>query len=448
MNNNILNKVVFKFEGKNNVNINNILQKEKIDNSFLCNCNLKTYLISNVIKFEIIKYLGEGIVGKVFLIKLLDNYEEEIQELKKTEQIYEILNTNTQIIQEQKQTNNPENNQEILEKEKIQQLLEKQENLFTLKISNIDSYYELYEEILLIQENLNNNDINIDNYPLYYGDFKNYRSFGIIYPFFGIYNLEKIKSLSLLNETKINLNYFKNIKIIKQLIIQLSKLNINNIIHCDLKPCNIVINELNNNIKATIIDFGLIKNVNNLEPIMSTSYITSPESLLTIDKFKNILNKKEIIDYSKSDYFGLYTIILQLFLNKSYWKIIHNYLNKFCNYSFSLIDNSQFYIVYAYVWYKFFYNDYENIKSVSMKNLIVNIEYKYQFVKTKKYLKFDKFFEYYIISNIEPKYFEDENYNTDIFSSNLFDFLKSLINFEPKDRPSFIELLEHPFLNP
>ena len=81
------------------------------------------------------------------------------------------------------------------------------------------------------------------------------------------------------------------------------KFNDNKLIHCDLKTSNIVIDirsneEMKDVLNATIIDFGLLKESDDKYDIVSTNFITSPESLLTIHKYDNYITSD---DFEKLD---------------------------------------------------------------------------------------------------------------------------------------------------
>ena len=83
---------------------------------------------------------------------------------------------------------------------------------------------------------------------------------------------------------------------------------------------------INNNIFATVIDFGLAREDTSTSNVISTNYITSPESLLTISNFSECLINNQDLQLDKHDYFGLFSIILNLFINKSFWGLFSKYL--------------------------------------------------------------------------------------------------------------------------
>ena len=262
----------------------------------------------------------------------------------------------------------------------------------------------------------------------------NKKKIGIIYPFVGLYNLEKIKLINY------NLNYNNIIEIIKQIIIQLK--NLENIIHCDLKSSNVVINNI---IKPTIIDYGLINNVNIRESILTTIYITSPESLLLQDQYINIINNN--INLSKHDNYGLFTIIIDLFMknNLTYWNIIYKYLCNYLGFNDKLLHNQQLSYIYVYCWYRFCHKNIDNICDI-YKKLINNIidyhiiHYKINLEKI-NFLLFNDFFDLFILSNLDLNKIDVNNIIL------LKDFLINLINFNFNLRYNFDQLLNHNFIH-
>ena len=73
-------------------------------------------------------------------------------------------------------------------------LIESQENIkYVIKISNNDCKKDLSSEVKLIEYFFTKFKINHPSYPIYSGDFDNLNAFGVIYPYLGFYNLEKLK---------------------------------------------------------------------------------------------------------------------------------------------------------------------------------------------------------------------------------------------------------------
>jgi serine/threonine protein kinase len=308
-------------------------------------------------------------------------------------------------------------------------LLESMDNetKYVIKISNHNYYAHLIDEIKLIKYYFTKYNISHVSYPISCGYFKKLKAYGIIYPYFGFYSLEKIKTIS----HTISIN--DRIKIIIQIINQLKSLT--KVIHCDIKPSNIVIDIDTNT--ATIIDFGLIQPYTS-NYVISTSYITSPESLLTLDKYYDCVIHRDDKDLSKHDYFGLFSIVIHLFIKISYWSIIQLYLVDKNYTSCELLKNYSYYI-YVYNWYKFNYETKCEIKNKSLYNVINKIEFIYPTITKREFINFDEFFNKYIKPSIY-EFITDENV------INFKSFIELLIKFDPVDRPSFDDLLKHPFL--
>jgi serine/threonine protein kinase len=299
---------------------------------------------------------------------------------------------------------------------------------YVIKISNRNYCNSLIDEMKLIKYYFTKYNISHVSYPINCGHFKKQKAYGIIYPYFGFYSLEKIKTISY------NIDINDKIKMIIQIINQLKSLT--NVIHCDIKPSNIVIDTETNN--ATIIDFGLIQPYTS-NYLISTNYITSPESLLTLDKYYDCVIHRDDKDLSKHDYFGLFSIIIHLFIKTSYWTILQLYLlDK--NYTSNEIIKCNAYYIYVYNWYKFNYNTAGQIKNKSLYNIINKIEFIYPSIIDRDFTSFDDFFNKYI----KPSMYEsitDENIIIHFKS-----FIELLIKFDPVDRPSLDDLLTHPFL--
>jgi serine/threonine protein kinase len=271
----------------------------------------------------------------------------------------------------------------------LENILDNKEYVIKISIDNCDY---ILEELEYIYEIFNKNNIKSECMPIYCGYILNMNRYYIIYPYFGRYTIENIKLFNLNNDDKID--------IIFQILNQLIKFT--NCIHCDLKPSNIV---LDDNKKITIIDYGLIKDLSYIENILSTSYITSPESLLSLDNLKKLIDKDDYIDYSKHDYYGLFFVILTILLDINFYKIFYNYLIN--------IVKAQNYIhnpyLYIYCWYKFYYNSIDEIEIKSLKNLIIYILTKYPKFLSMNFYNFNIFYNIYI--NIQDKYIKEFIYN-------------------------------------
>jgi serine/threonine protein kinase len=371
---NILRKVDFeleKFNGKFNGKLTNII-----------NTNLIMYYNDLNYKYKIINYLGKGTVGQVYMIEPID------------------YSTNKK---------------------------------YVIKISNLDYKEDLKDEVELTKYYFNKYNIKHKSHPLFFGNFNNLNANGIIYPYLGFYNLEKI------NKIKYKICWKHNIKIIIQLINQL--IDFKNIIHGDLKSSNVVVDIIKNDIIVSIIDFGLIKDYNSTNNIISTNYITSPESLLSLDKYINCRDNTELINFYKHDYYGLYTIILDLLLKNNYWNIINSYFNNHVKINSDDIINHESIDIFCYTFYKFFYNNHEKLSNNQYKKLINKIELKYPDISKKRFTDFDTFYKLYIEPNIDHTRFNSNN--LPYFKN----FLIKICHFDPNKRSNLKELLLDPFLN-
>lgn len=355
-------------------------KKDHISNN-LINCTLQIIINSDIYNFIIKSYLGSGAIGMVYLLSPIEKLD-----------------------------------------------LFGDHKHYVIKISNLDCYDNLLEETHNMVQLFNTHNIQHSSYPLCYGKFDNKfiiegtkttnKLIGVLYNYFGYYNLEKIKSIYIIS-------FKDNINIIKEIVKQL--ISLKSIVHCDLKPCNIAINIINNTFIPTIIDFGLCRSYNSYD-IISTNYITSPESLLTLEEFRD--NCK--YDISKHDYFGLFSIIINMFTKDGYWNIITKYLIETLKIKKNLVLDPHSREIFVYMWCKF------DTSSTIHTNLIKKIETKYTFLNSTVFISFDIFFEQFIVPDI---------ISINITKYNDFkDFLQKLIRVNMKDRPELETILEHPFL--
>lgn len=345
----------------------------------IINANLLIHCNEQILTYKIINYIGKGTVGQVYLLESLNN-----------------------------------------------------SGVCVIKISNSQCIEDLLEESNLLEKYFTKNSIEHPSYPIYFGYFKNLNGVGVIYPYFGFYNLEKIK----LTTYKIGFKY--NLQIITQIIKQLN--NLKNIIHCDLKPSNVAINVDNSNITATIIDFGLIREKTCLKNVISTNYITSPESLLTLLDFQDCRDLDEPLNLDKHDYFGLFSIVINLFIKKSFWEFMCTYLTDI-NFNRDSLYKQKASYIFVYVWFRFFYENKEQIKNKNLFNIIQKIELIYPNIAVKNFMNYNDFFSEYIIKNINLNTINNSNLN------DLKEFTISIIQFDYQLRPTFDELQNHKFLN-
>jgi serine/threonine protein kinase len=313
-------------------------------------------------------------------------------------------------------------------------LLESQKDLSVcvIKISNSNCSEDLIDEVEFLRINFVKYNITHPSYPLFCGYFRNLKGFGVIYPYFGFYNLEKIKLINY------KINFTNNKQIIKQIINQ--QIQLKNIIHCDLKPSNIVVDVLDNNIFATIIDFGLARENTTITNVISTIYITSPESLLTLFNFSECLINDKDLKLDKHDYFGLFSIILNLFINKSFWELFSKYLTDIGFYNEFLHKHNSS-VIFVYTWFRFSYEDKSHIINKSLLNIINKIEVMFPNITSKKFQDLDNFFDNYIRTYIDFDTINKSNLN------DLKDFIKQILQFDYVARTDLDELLKHKFLN-
>lgn len=328
---------------------------------------------------QIINYIGKGSVGQVYLIKSIENLELNI-----------------------------------------------------IKISHIDCVDDLEDEIKLMEFYFKKYKIIHNSYPISYGFFRNLKGLGVIFPYLGFYNLERIKQISY------SIDFNNNIKIIKQLINQLS--NLTNIVHCDLKPSNVVIDITNDTVKVSIVDFGLTRTYF-CKNVTSTNYIISPESLLTTCYFADCKNNDYTINLRKHDYIGLFCIIVNLFTECNFWKLISSYLVDL-GFPLDFLYEQSASVIFVYNWFKLTCENKNDIQNDSLVKLLDKIELKNKIIVNKKFLPWDDFFKNYIGKNI----------NLQCFNVNKLDefknFIKKLIMFDYKLRPEYCDLLLDPFLLP
>ena len=110
----------------------------------IINSKLLIYNNKSQITFKIINFLGKGTVGQVYL---------------------------------------------------LEQLSDSNKN-YVIKISNSECQKDLQREVRKVIKFFTEGNIEHKAYPKYYGDFDNLNAYGVIYPYLGFYNLDKIKSIN------------------------------------------------------------------------------------------------------------------------------------------------------------------------------------------------------------------------------------------------------------
>lgn len=302
---------------------------------------------------------------------------------------------------------------------------------YVIKVSKKTCKKDLIEELDIFHY-LKNNEINNKIFPIFYGDLETTDKFCIIYNFLGKYNFDKFK-IYYTNK----LSFDNNIDIIKQIIKQL--VSFDNVIHCDLKSSNIIIDIKENKLISTITDLGLSNLAIPEKIVVSTNYIISPESLLTHNEYKKCITNKYDVNIKKHDYFGLFSFILNLFIKKyNYWDILSVYLVNELNMNITFLITGDASWFFVYIWYKFNNSVCNNL---SLKNIILTIERRNPYLLEMEIVNFEKFFKIFL----SPKLNFDLINNDQIVL--LYDFLSLLIKFDPVDRPNLEILLQHPFLD-
>lgn len=351
-------------------------------NDNIINSTLTFNIDNTLIDYKVIKYLGKGTAGSVYLIK-------------------------------------------------------SDKNEYAIKIGNNDAYTSIEYEIIYTQKYFHKNKITHIAYPVFYANINNLKRNAIIFPFLGHYNLSNIKKHK---EFKINSNM--SIMFIRSIIMQLKEFK--NIIHCDLKSSNIVLHcDKHYNYIPVIIDFGLIKDISKPDKIISTIYISSPESLFTNSVIKKNVKKLTSLNmdsdklyskitFDKHDYFGLFSIIIDMVSTVDIWNILSAYLETELKLSKDIITDSIEH--YVYMWYRFNYTSLDDVTDLYYKYLIITIEELIPNIKDIPYISFKEFFTKYIEKNL-------------ICSNNIYPFLESIIRFIPKYRPSYDEILNNHFLS-
>jgi hypothetical protein len=94
------------------------------------------------------------------------------------------------------------------------------------------------------------------------------------------------------------------------------------------------------------------------------------------------------------------------------------------------------------MWYRFSYDNIDQINDINYKKIINKIELLFPYIKTKNFMSWDNFFNNFI---------KIEHINRDIIDisidNDLKSFLFDLIHFEPCNRPNLDLLLKHKFIS-
>jgi serine/threonine protein kinase len=305
---------------------------------------------------------------------------------------------------------------------------------YVIKISHAKCESDLRKEVKFFETNLSYWKTKPRTYPIAWGCFENLNALGVMFNYFGFYNLEKIRSISY------KLTWENKISIIKQIINQLIELK--PIIHGDLKSSNVVIDT--ESLIPTVIDYGLSRIPSITRNIISTCHVTSPESLFTLSKYsKCLVQTASPITFIKHDYYGLYTIVLDLFLIKNYWTVFsREYISDWLGINPDKIFNKEPIDIFTLIYYRFFYN-WEELPQInpSYHKLIKKIQNDHPTLISIPYVNFDKWFNQFIKPNID--YTQFEHSRLELFKS----FLIKIVHFNYKLRVDLDILLTDPFIN-
>lgn len=217
--------------------------------------------------------------------------------------------------------------------------------------------------------------------------------------------LSDIINISNKNENEKN-KIIDNKDLIKYIIYQISSalyiLHSNNIIHNNLKPNNIFIN---NKGRISIADFGSMS-YKDEDSGLCTFFYSSPDFLNDIQKIRD----------EKSDMWALGVIILELFLNK-----IEYFRNKDLEIDYSVSMKLNILDQLKFTLSKFGVNNSSTLEKEKIKEIIYDKDEKYKFEFTEE----------------EKAKINDEN---------AMDLIKNLLVLNPQKRYSAEEVLQSPYL--
>ena len=171
-------------------------------------------------------------------------------------------------------------------------------------LQNVD--YKSFMSELVIMSHLNHPSI-----PKFYGIVNDDKNISII--------TEYIKGETLDNIKLLDLNYDTKLKIIKDIGNVLEYMHVNHMIHRDLKPGNILID---NNNKTYLIDYGIAKICANKKNVMTSTKGTlnylAPESF----EVKNLTENEEVISIvtPKVDVWAFGCLISYIFSGEIPWE--------------------------------------------------------------------------------------------------------------------------------
>lgn len=193
-------------------------------------------------------------------------------------------------------------------------------------LQNID--YKSFMSELVIISHLNHPCI-----PKFYGIVNEDKNISIVTEYINGETLDNIKYL--------DLNYGIKLKIIKEIGNVLEYMHVNNMIHRDLKPGNILIDN-NNNIY--LIDYGIAKICSNKKNVMTSTKGTlnylAPESF----EVKNLTENEEVISIisPKVDVWAFGCLVSYIFSGEIPWEKELNGNNNNISYFKKLINQKDF----------------------------------------------------------------------------------------------------------
>jgi len=207
-----------------------------------------------------------------------------------------------------------------------------------------------------------------------------------------------------INNYNISLDYIKIImfKLSNTLLDSYNKF----IIHCDIKPPNILIKNKNNSVDVNLIDFGLSRFVidddfNKVYDEIQTIWYRAPEQLL---------KSKDINSY-KIDIWSLGIIFLELLFNK-----------------YGILNSTNEFTIIQYILAII---GLENISKNYLDILVV----KYPSLNLNNYPIGNNLHRYLVKYTASPEYIL------------IFDLLQNMLKFDPHDRYNYSQIINHKFFD-